>query len=171
MGSADGPKRLKAELAERFNGECLGHFLAHEALYGHSRQTLKQRQRMKSMRRALSWVGWMPAVSPAVIVIAVYVAWYAAYAQLGRLPVASMDDPKYIGGMSTAVFKLMSWLILLAFGGWTAGFVTTLVGSLLPRTERRARWIAKASIGFAALAMVVLLARFSPGNAFAWILD
>lgn len=64
------------------------------------------------MKHHKSWVGWFPLFSVGAVITSVYIAWFAAYAQLGRRPMPSMDDPRFIGGTSTAVYGVANWVML-----------------------------------------------------------
>jgi hypothetical protein len=123
------------------------------------------------MNAKLSWIGWMPIGSLGAAVTAVYVAWFAAMSQLGRSPVPSMDDPKFIGGFATAVYHVMSWIVLLAVATWIVGMLATSIVSLLPRTEGRRGWIVKCAFGAMAIPLLFLIVRYSPGDACNWFLD
>lgn len=83
----------------------------------------------------------------------------------------SMDDPKFIGGMSTAVSNVVGWVILVSLVVWAAGMITNVVISLLPRTGKRMSWVFKAASGIAAIFILIVMVRYSPGDACNWILD
>ena len=123
------------------------------------------------MKHRLSWIGWLPLSAIGVVLMAVYVSWFVAYSQLGRRPMPSMDDPKFIGGMSTAVYNIVAWVILVSLVMWAVGMITNVVISLLPRTEERMNWILKAASGIAAIFLLFVMMRYSPGDACSWILD
>ena len=123
------------------------------------------------MKHRLSWIGWLPLSAIGVVLMAVYVSWFVAYSQLGRRPMPSMDDPKFIGGMSTAVYNIVAWVILVSLVMWAVGMITNVVISLLPRTEERMNWILKAASGVAAIVLLFVMMRYSPGDACSWILD
>lgn len=123
------------------------------------------------MKRQITWLGWLPIVSTGVVFTSVYIAWVAAYFQLGRRPMPSMDDPKFIGGPATAVYNAMGWIILISLATWIVGMGMNIVMSLLPRTENRGAWTLKFVGGFAMVALYLLFIRFSPGEAGSWFLD
>lgn len=123
------------------------------------------------MKYRLSWIGWIPLSAIGVVLMAVYVSWFVAYSQLGRRPMPSMDDPKFIGGMSTAVYNIVAWFILVSLVMWAVGMITNVVISLLPRTEERMNWILKAASGIVAIFLLFVMMRYSPGDACSWILD
>src|SRR5690606_30352962 len=54
---------------------------------------------------------WVPAASAALMLVAVYGSWAVAWAQLGRRPRPSMDDPRHIGGLATDVHTFSVWMI------------------------------------------------------------
>ena len=123
------------------------------------------------MKHRFSWIGWVPPSAIGVVLAAVYVSWFAAYSQLGRRPMPSMDDPKFIGGMSTAIYNVVAWVILFSLVVWAVGMVANVVISFLPRTEKRMGWVIKTASGLAALAFLFVMVRYSPGDACSWILD
>ena len=123
------------------------------------------------MKRRFAWIGWLPVSAIGVLLTAVYVAWLVAYSQLGRRPMPSMDDPKFIGGMSTGVYHVAAWFIQAALVVWVLGMVTSLVISFLPRTENRADWIFRTAGGLLAMIFLLAMVRYSPGDACSWILD
>jgi hypothetical protein len=98
------------------------------------------------MHKYTKLLGWMPVVAPAAVAVLVYFSWAVAFWQLGRRPAPSMDDPKYIGGLSTQV---SSW----------------------PKITHRGWWWRQFALGFAAIVLLVFSARYSPGNAVSWFLD
>lgn len=83
----------------------------------------------------------------------------------------SMDDPKFSVGMSTAVYYVVMWVILVSLVVWAAGMITNVVISLLPRTEKRTSWILKTVSGLAAIFILFVMVRYSPGDACNRILD
>ena len=123
------------------------------------------------MKHRLSWIGWVPLAAVGVILIAVYVSWFAAYYQLGRRPLPSMDDPKFIGGTSTAIYEIVAWVILVSLVLWALGMITNVVIAVLPRTEKRRPWLLGIAGGIVGLSVLVAMMRYSPGNACSWILD
>ena len=123
------------------------------------------------MSTRISWIGWMPIGSLGAAVAAVYVAWFAAMTHLGRRPVPSIDDPKFIGGFSTSVYHVAAWVVLLAVAAWIIGMIATSIASLLPRTEKRGRWIVQFVCGALAIPLLFWIVRYSPGDACNWFLD
>jgi Na+/H+-translocating membrane pyrophosphatase len=123
------------------------------------------------MKHRYSWIGWVPAAAVGVVITAVYVSWFTAYSQLGRRPMPSADDPKFIGGWSTSVTNAMTWVILVSLVIWAIGMITNLVISILARTEDKTNWMFKTVSGMIALLLLLVLARFSPGDACVWIVD
>jgi hypothetical protein len=123
------------------------------------------------MKHRLSWIGWLPPSAIGVVLMAVYASWFVAYSQLGRRPIPSMDDPKFIGGMSTVVYNIVAWVVLVSLIMWAVGMITNIVTSLLPRTEERMNWILKSAIGMASFFLLFVMMRYSPGDACSWILD
>jgi hypothetical protein len=73
--------------------------------------------------------------------------------------------------MSTAVYNIVGWVILVSLVVWAAGMITNVVISLLPRTEKRMSWILKAASGIAAISILFVMVRYSPGDACIWIID
>jgi hypothetical protein len=123
------------------------------------------------MTKKVSMLGWMPVALPAVILILVYFAWTVAFIQLGRRPLPSMDDPKYIGGVATQVYAVVSAAIVVLFFGWLFGTVSVAIVGLLPKTLDRWRWWLKVVLGLSTMVLLVGLTRFSPGGACEWFLD
>lgn len=82
-----------------------------------------------------------------------------------------MDDPKFIGGVSTMVSSSASALIAALFLTWAASSLLTLVVCVLPQTERRAWWWRNLARGVIAMAVLLCATRYSPGGAVMWFLD
>ncbi len=123
------------------------------------------------MKRTLARLGWLPLIATGAVFVCVYVAWVAAYWQLGRRPMPSMDDPKFIGGAATAVYDVAGWVILASLVMWVVGMIAAAVMTLLPRTENRRSWTLQFVGGFSMIVLCLLFVRYSPGDACSWFLD
>jgi len=123
------------------------------------------------MTQRYTWVGWLPVGSIAAVVAAVYSAWFIAYVQLGRAPIPSMDDPKYIGGYSTTASSIAGLVVMVSLAVGIVGMTGSFVFLLHARGQERRRWATKVGMGVAAMSLLLLLVRFSPGDACRWMLD
>lgn len=85
------------------------------------------------MIRKVPLLAWMPTLMVAVV----YCSWAVAYAQLGRRPRPSMDDPLQIGGVATDVHAFCAWTIRILVAIWGATFLLRLVRADSPGVERR----------------------------------
>jgi hypothetical protein len=123
------------------------------------------------MHKYTKLLGWMPVVAPAAVAVLVYFSWAVAFWQLGRRPAPSMDDPKYIGGLSTQVSSWAWQGILVLLVLWALGMISVAVAGSLPKITHRGWWWRQFALGFAAIVLLVFSARYSPGNAVSWFLD
>lgn len=83
----------------------------------------------------------------------------------------SMDDPKDIGGISSDVSDFVSLLILPLLVLWAVSILTVAGVGLLPKTTERKWWCWRLATGLAAMMVLLLSIRLSPGDALSWILD
>lgn len=121
--------------------------------------------------KKISMLRWMPPVLPVLILAVVYGAWGVAFLQLGRRPIPSMDDPKYIGGLSTQFTDATSILILVLLVAWGFSLLASAIIGVLPRTTERGRRGMQFVLGVVSMALLLALIRFSPGGALAWFMD
>ena len=70
------------------------------------------------MLSKLKLVGWLPLLAPTSIVLLVYVAWSVAFLQLGRAPMVSADDPKFMGGISGVLNRISANLVVTMLVFW-----------------------------------------------------
>ena len=116
-------------------------------------------------------LGWTPLASVLLIVAAVYGAWAAAFIQLGRRPLPSMDDPKYIGGISTLVSNASSILVLVLLVCWILAMCANAVIAVHPRVTNKRWWLVRSAYGLTAMLLLLLSIRHSPGEALTWFID
>ena len=121
-------------------------------------------------QRSRLW-GWVPVTSVISALLLVYVSWLTAFLQLGRRPIPSMDDPKFLGGYSSVISSVCSKVILALLLCWAASLLGMIVFSLLPKTEDRAYWWKHVALGLAAMFLLFGSAHYSPGDAVTWFLD
>ena len=123
------------------------------------------------MKLASKIVGWAPLWAVLLIVAAVYGAWGTAFLQLGRRPLPSMDDPKYIGGIATQISSAAGILVLLLLVCWILTMCANAVLVVRPRVMDRRWWLVRCAYGLAAMLLLLLSVRHSPGEALTWFLD
>jgi len=116
------------------------------------------------------WAWWrlaMLGLYPLVTLAALYSTWLAAWASLGHVPQASLDDPKSIGPWVDPPY-IASALLLL---GMIPAFVIHAVIALamLARWGRQALW----PLAAAALAWVTAYVALAadPGGVLYWYMD
>lgn len=124
----------------------------------------------QAMIRKALLLAWVPGIASVVLsFVAVYCSWAVAYAQLGRHPQPLVDDPKFIGGLSTVVYSFCMWAIAALAAVWTVSALLTIVTGVLSKAEQRgAGWLGFASVfGFSLLFFGLYL----PNNAISWFFD
>ncbi len=103
------------------------------------------------------------------MVVAVYCSWAVAYAQLGRRPRPSMDDPTDIGGFATDVHTFCVWVIGILAAIFTVAFLLRLVMAESPESERRSGRLLDFSIGVIAIGLPFSLLFLH--DAIVWFID
>jgi hypothetical protein len=106
---------------------------------------------------------------PTLMVVAVYCSWVAAYAQLGRRPKPSMDDPKGIGGTATDVYTFCVWVIGILFAIWTVAVILRLMKAAPPEEARRNGRLLEFCIGATAIGVPFSLLVLH--DAILWFID
>jgi hypothetical protein len=118
-------------------------------------------------------IAWAPMTSVALMLVAIYSSWAVAYAQLGRKPLPSSDDPRSIGGLSTDWYNFCLAFVFALLAVWFVTSILACVAADSPKSEQRSRWL----VGITASLMVVgpflllFLMFTSPGNAIGWFVD
>ncbi|PTY01658.1 hypothetical protein DB347_22740 [Opitutaceae bacterium EW11] len=116
-------------------------------------------------------LGWIPLGAVLLIVALVYGAWATAFVQLGRRPLPSMDDPKYIGGISTLISNASTILILVLLVCWILAMCANAVIAVHPRVTDKRWWLVRFAYGLIAMLLLLLSVRHSPGEALTWFID
>lgn len=98
------------------------------------------------MIRKVRLLAWAPVVSVALMIVAMYSSWVVAYAQLGRRPRPSVDDPNMIGGFSTDLYDFSLPFVFVLFVIWAVTSAFTILMAGLLKTEHWRGW----ALGFVA---------------------
>jgi hypothetical protein len=124
----------------------------------------------RSMIRKVALLGWVPVASVMLMIATMYCAWAAAYAQLGRRPRPSIDDPNAIGGFSTDVYVFCEWVVMILFAIWALSSIFAVVMDVRSRGQSRS-WGLGVGASLIALGLLVPLWFSSPGDAVQWFAD
>lgn len=109
------------------------------------------------------------ALTPTLMVIAIYCSWAVAYTQLGRRPRPSMDDPKYIGGFATDFSTFCVWLIYILAAIWVVAVILRLRSVASPEQEQRSGRFLDFILG--AIAVGLPFSLLFLHDAIAWFID
>ena len=82
-----------------------------------------------------------------------------------------MDDPKFIGGTSTTVSAVASWVTSGVGIAWLLSIGVAAAIAMLPKTPARSWWMRCAGLGLGLLALFIASLRYWPGDAAIWFID
>lgn len=102
----------------------------------------------------------------------VYLAWLIAYCQLGYAPRPMLDDPMYIGGISTVTYYLFVMLLTLMPVLTPLGFAASFFCPINKRHKSRiVRGVAFSVLYAAICVIVVITIRFGTPRIIVWLSD
>jgi hypothetical protein len=108
---------------------------------------------------------------PLLLPLLVYGHWLLAWAELGRMPVALLDDPKHIGTLTPGVHWLSCLVTVVGLYAYLLALALLVLAALWPRQQvRKATWLTLAASVLGGAGTYWLM-RSDPGDVVVWFLD
>ncbi len=128
-----------------------------------------EHQPSRKSSRLLALSAHVTAAYPLLSLVSLYGQWLLSWRMLGRRPLPSLDDPKYIDGAS--------WMHLVTFVAFI-GFLPAFFGAVVLNTRyalerhlRGPRLLLRITIAVALWVSAIVLLNRDPGSVLYWRMD